>query len=176
MERLKIVDPETAEGKPREMMEGVKHKLGMVPNIMRIMANSPAGFGAYLGMSTALAGGSFSPVLREQIAILVGKLNGCDYCVAAHSFIGKNAGLSDEQVQNALNAKGSDARTDAVLNFVKVMVEKRAEVTDEEVAALKNAGVSDAEVVELIAVVCLNIFTNYFNHVANTPVDFPPKG
>jgi uncharacterized peroxidase-related enzyme len=162
-----------ANTKTRELFESVEKKLGMVPNLISTMAQSPAVAQAYLGSSQALAGGSLSAALREQISLTVSEANQCDYCVSAHNFYGTKAGLSETDLLNARHGTASNARTNAALTFARMIVDDRGHVNDEDVAEVRRAGYSDGEVVEIIANVALTMFTNYFNHVANTDVDYP---
>ena len=145
----------------------------MTPNLMKGMANSPAALKAYLDFSGALAGGELDPALREQIALTVGAANQCEYCVSAHTAIGKGAGLSNDELVNARNAISGDPKAKAALTFARVVVDAKGNVTNGDLQTLKAAGYSEGEVVEIVAHVGLNIFTNYFNHVAQTEVDFP---
>ena len=173
MPRLKAIETSEAEPKAKALLEGVQKKLGMTPNLMRTMANSPAVLEAYLAFSTALGKGSLPPKLREQIALIVGELNGCQYCLSAHSALGKMVGLSDEEIADSRRGVSPDRKTDAVLRFAGKVVTERGWVGDDDVAALRAAGTTDAEVAEIVATVAVNIFSNYFNHVADTEVDFP---
>ncbi|MHC4607895.1 MAG: carboxymuconolactone decarboxylase family protein [Planctomycetota bacterium] len=173
MPRIKAVDPEKATGKTRELLGAVKQKFGVVPNIIRGLANSPAALEAYLGFSGALQGSSISPKLREQIALAVGETNGCQYCVSAHSLLGKKVGIGNEEALESRRGKASDPKAQAALTFAGQLLEKRGWVSDEDVSALRAAGFGDPEIAEIVATVALNIFTNFFNHVAATKIDFP---
>ncbi|MFZ5831719.1 MAG: carboxymuconolactone decarboxylase family protein [Planctomycetota bacterium] len=173
MPRLQPVRSSTANAKAAHLLENVKKKLGSVPNLISTMANSPAAAQAYLDFNQALAGGELPPRLREQIALAVGQNNECDYCVAAHSFLGKRTGLTDEQVIDARRGSAADERTAAALSFAHKLVEHRGWVSNEDVDDVRHAGYSDGEIAEIVAHVALNIFTNYFNHVAGTEIDFP---
>ena len=173
MERIIPVDPATAQGKAKELLDAVKAKLGVVPNMTRAMAVSPAVLEAYLGITGALTHGVLPPKVREQLALDVGQANHCDYCVSAHSAIGKRVGLTDEAVLDSRKGHSADPKTDALLRFARTLVEKRGLVTDADVAAVREAGGEDAEIAEVVAHVGLNTFTNYFNNVANTTIDFP---
>lgn len=157
----------------QEKLDGVKAKLGSVPNIFQTFAHSPAVLDFYLQGSGALGNTSISAALRESIALTVAGLNGCDYCASAHTVIGKGAGLDDDEANQNLNAQSGDKKSQAVLDFAALLVENRGNVNDNDVKALKDAGYSEGEVLEITAVVAFNIFTNYFNHVADTDVDFP---
>ena len=161
-------------GSVQKKLDGVQQKLGALPNIFKTFGHSEAVLDFYLQGSGALKGTSISGALRESIALTVAGLNGCDYCASAHTVIGKGEGLSDDEAGENLHAKSGDAKTQAALDFAAKLVQNRANVTDADVQAVKDAGYNDGEVLEIVAVVAFNIFTNYFNHVADTDVDFPP--
>lgn len=173
MPRMKAIEIEQAPPKAKTLLMGVQKKLGMTPNLMRTMANSPAVLEAYLGFSSTMNQSSLSPKLREQIALTVGEVNRCQYCLAAHSALGKMAGLGEEEIADSRRGTSPDRKTEAVLRFARRVVTERGWVGDDDLRAVRSAGVSDAEVAEIVAVVALNIFSNYFNHVAGTEVDFP---
>jgi uncharacterized peroxidase-related enzyme len=173
MSRIQPVNQNTADAATAELLGSVKKKLGTVPNIVATMANSPAVAKAYLGFSQALSGGTLPPRLREQIALVVGETNDCDYCVAAHTTIGKGVGLTEAETCDARRACSSCKKEQTVLEFARKVVEERGVVADADVEQLRQAGYTDGEVGEIVANVALNLFTNYFNHVAGTEVDFP---
>ena len=173
MPRLHQIAPEAATGKAKELLDAVKGKLGLVPNITRAMANAPAVLEGYLGLSGALGKGSLSAKSREQIALAVGQSNQCDYCLAAHSAIGKMVGLTPDQILDSRRGTAVDPRSDAVIRFARKIVDERGRVSDTEVAEVRAAGLDDGAIAEVVANVALNIFTNYFNHVAETDIDFP---
>jgi uncharacterized peroxidase-related enzyme len=163
-----------ANAKTRELLGAVEKKMGMVPNMISTMAHSPTITQAYLGfISQTLAGGSLSAPLRQQISLAVSEANQCDYCVSAHSFFGSKAGLSESDLLDARHGTASDEKTNAALVFARKIVEDRGHVNDEDVAEVRRAGYTDGEIAEIVADVALTIFTNYFNHVAGTEVDFP---
>lgn len=174
MPRLNPIDPATATGKAKDLLDGVQKKMGGTPNIFRTFANSPAVLEAYLGFSGALGKGTLSPQVREQIALIVGQTNDCDYCLAAHTTIGKMVGLSEDQLLASRRAEAAEGETAAILRFARKLVTDRGNVSDADVQALRQAGLDDAAIAEVVANVALNLFTNYFNHVAGTEVDFPP--
>jgi len=173
MPRLQPVDPDNAGDKAKELLDRIQAKLGMTPNIMRTMANSPAVLQAYLGFSEALAKGALSSKLREQIALTVGEVNGCTYCLAAHSAIGRSVGLSDESILDSRRSDSTNKKDRVALQFARRLVDNRGVVDDSEVSGLKEAGYNDGEIAEIVANVTHNIFTNYFNHVADPEIDFP---
>ena len=173
MPRLTPVDPAQAEGKAKTLLDGVQKKLGVVPNLFRTMVASPAVLESYLGFSQALGGTGLTARQREQIALAVAGANDCDYCASAHTAIGKGLGLSDGETGRNLQGGSEDPVTAAYLAFATALVEKRGLVSDADLAAVRAAGADDAVIGEIVATVALNIFTNYFNHVAETEIDFP---
>lgn len=173
MSRLPLVDPATATGPAKNLLDAVGKKLGIVPNMTRALANSPAALKAYLDLSGALAGASLDAKTRERIALAVGEVNGCDYCVAAHSTIGGKLGLTREELLDARLGTADTPKTRAVLRFARNLVLQRGLATDGDLVDVRAAGVTDGEIAEIVAVTALNVFTNWFNHVADTPIDFP---
>jgi len=172
--RINALDPVNATGKTAELFSAVKGKLGLVPNLMRTLGHSPAALEAYLGFSGTLDKGVLPAKVREQIALAVAEANACDYCLAAHSLIGKGAGLSADTIADARRQDAADAKVDALLKLAGSVVEARGRVSDSALVAVRAAGATDAEIIETVAHVALNILTNYINHVAQTVVDFPP--
>jgi uncharacterized peroxidase-related enzyme len=174
MTRLTALNPEEVTGKTKDLFNAVQAKLGVVPNMMRTMGNSPAVLEGYLNLSGALSHGKLSARTGELIALAVSESNSCDYCVAAHTFIGGKLLKTDEQVlQAARTGNSADSKTEAILQFAKTLINKGGLVNNEDVDTLKIAGVSDAELAETVAHVALNVLTNYFNNTANTEIDFP---
>ncbi len=140
---------------------------------MRTMANSQAGLQGYLNFSNAMSKGSLSPKLRKQIALVVAQDHECEYCLAAHSAIGCTVGLSEEAIRDSRRGKSPDGKEADILEFASTLVVNRGRVTDEEIARVRKAGVTEGEIAEIIANVSLAIFTNYLNHLAQTEIDFP---
>ncbi|MGE0040307.1 MAG: carboxymuconolactone decarboxylase family protein [Vicinamibacterales bacterium] len=166
-------DPAVAEGRTKALLDGVKAKVGAVPNLFRVLAHAPAALDAYLGLGTALSAGRFDATLRERIALAVAECNQCQYCLSAHSFIGGKLGLSEVALTDARAARADDVRTDAVLKLARAIVAERGVLRTSDIEHARGAGLDDADVIETVAVVVQNIFSNYVNHVAGTPVDFP---
>lgn len=173
MPRLNAIDPTHATGKAKTLLEGVQKALGITPNLMRTFANAPAALEGYLAFNGALSGGVLKSKLREQLAITVAEANGCDYCLSAHTAIGNGVGLSPDELERARSGDSIDRRTEAALQFAEQVLEARGAVSDDELAAVRAAGYSDGEVAEIVGHVALNVFTNYFNRLAQTEVDFP---
>lgn len=176
MPRLKAIEPDQARGQTKQLLDAVNEKFGMVPNLARTLANSPAALQGYLALGEALENGVLPAKLREQIALTVSEANGCGYCVAAHSAIGKSVGLSDNELTDARQASSPDSKVDAVLYFARQVVKNRGWVYDEDLNRVRRAGYGDGEIAEIISVVAWKTFANYFNHIAATEIDFPAVG
>lgn len=174
MSRIPAVNPSTiTAGKVRELLAGVQKSLGAVPNLYRVVAQSPAALEGVLGLTGALARGRLGARLREQIALTVAQANGCDYCLSAHTALGKGLRLSDAELASARQGRASDPRDEAALRFAERVVERRGRVSDADLAEVRRAGYDDGQIVELVANAVLNVFTNYLNQVAGTEIDFP---
>jgi uncharacterized peroxidase-related enzyme len=171
--RFKAIHPESATGKAKDLLGAVNAQLGLVPNMMRAMANAPAVLEGYLHLSGALDKGKLSARTREQLALAVGQANRCDYCVAAHAAIGATVGLTADQIRDSRLGTAVDSRVDALIRFARKLVDARGRVTDRDLEAVRAAGFDDGAIAEVVAQVALNLFTNYFNHVAGTDIDFP---
>lgn len=173
MARLQPIQMEAATGETQELLKAVQAKLGITPNMTKVMANSSAVLEAYLAFSGALSSGALSPKLRELLALEIGEQNCCQYCVSAHAAIGKMAGLSDSEIAAARDARSESPKNAAALQFARAIVDKRGAATEADVQAVRAAGFTDGEIAEIIAHVALNTFTNYFNNTAEVEVDFP---
>lgn len=173
MSRVVSVASEKAPSKVKEFYEAIQKKLGRIPNIFLNMGNSPAVLEGYLNFNEAISHTSLSPKLREQIALTVGQANNCHYCLSAHTTIAKGSGLKEEEIIQARQGHAQDSKTQAILKFVKQVVDLKGHLKNTDIAALKAAGVTDTELVEIIMVISINIFTNYFNHITDPKIDFP---
>ncbi len=174
MPRLTALSPDTATGKTKTLFDAVHSKMGVVPNMMRTMGNSPALLEGYLNLSGALGNGTLGAKLGEQLALAISETHGCDYCLAAHSFIAdKMVHLDAGTIAASRSLSPIDAKTDAALLFARQLVDKRGLVSDADVAAIKAAGYTEGQVGEIVGHVALNVLTNYFNNTAGTTLDFP---
>lgn len=173
MPRLTAIDPNTAHGSAKDLLGAVQQKIGMAPNVLRTMAHSPAALKGYLDFGEALSTGRFDPETREAIALAVAGANTCIYCASAHTAVSKSLKVDAAEIRQRLTGRASDPKLDAVLVFARSVVDKRGWVSDEDIAAVHKAGHDDQTVVEIVANVVANIFTNYLNHIADTDVDFP---
>jgi uncharacterized peroxidase-related enzyme len=170
--RMEPVDPQRATGKTRRLLQLVLAKLGLVPNLFRVLANAPVALEGYANFSEALAGGTLDERIREQIGLAVAESNLCAYCLSAHAAMAAKIGLDQVEIDDAIRASAADARTDAILKLARGIVVQRGELSDADLARARAGGLSDGEIVETVANVVLNIFENYMSHVARAPVDF----
>jgi len=173
----RIATPATIEASPaaaQPLLQAVHKQLGSVPNLFRVVANSPAALEGYLGLSGALGKGSLDGRTRARIAMAVAEANGCDYCLSAHTYLGQHAAKLDPAELTAnRQAESTDARAAAALRFAVQVVRSRGHVGDAELAAVRAAGYDDAQIIEIVLHVALNTLTNYVNTVAGTEIDFP---
>lgn len=173
MPRLNPIDSARATDAVKGMLDAVKAKLGLVPNMMRTMAVSPAVLEGYLGLSGALAKGVLPASVRESIALAVAERNACDYCLSAHSVLGRLAGLRDEEIARNRRLEAADPKTGAALKLAGALLATRGAVDDDAIVAARRGGLGDGEIAEVVAHVAVNVFTNYFNKTAETAIDFP---
>ena len=148
-------------------------KLKAAPNFLKVMAHSPAAFRAYVLADAALVRGRLTRRQRKQVALAVAEINGSTYSLSAQYEAGKRLGLTDQEMQLARNATATDPKAQTMLRFTQAVVLQRGEISDEDFHALVKAGFTNEEIVEIVANIALNIFSNYFNNVAQTEVDFP---
>jgi uncharacterized peroxidase-related enzyme len=158
----------------RAQLRAVEKSLGSVPNLFRLVASSPAALGGYLGLAGALSASKLDAKMQERIALAVAEINGCNYCLSAHTYLGRNvAKLDDAEITANRNGTSIDIKASAAVRFAAEIVHARGHVTDEQLAAVRAAGFGAAEIVEIVLAVALNTFTNYVNEVAKTDIDFP---
>ena len=175
MSRLTIpATIETAPAASQPLLNAVKKQIGLAPNLFRLVANSPAALEGYVSLSGALAKGTLPAATRERIALAVAEINGCNYCLSAHTYLGQHvAKLDGAEMAANRNGGSNDAHADAAVRFAAQVARERGHVGDADVAAVKRAGYDDAQIVEIVQHVALNTWTNYINEVAQTEIDFP---
>lgn len=171
--RIQPLDPQT-EGPAGEIMSLMQKQMGAVPNLYRAMANSPAALNGFLSLRTALQSGRLDRTMQERIALLVASENDCDYCKAAHTMLGRRAGLDDAELESALAAESNDDKIRKSLIFAREVLRNRGQVSDSVLEQVRGASWSDEEIIEIVAHIVLNIFSNYIDHVAHPQIDFPP--
>lgn len=173
MSRIPLVNPADTTAERQAILSEIHAAFGATPNMFRAVANSPAALKSMWGAFGALGGGALPARLGEQVAVAIANRNACEYCLAAHTVLGRKAGASAEEMSEAQAGRSDDPKTAAALRFALAVVEQRGQVEAGEVEALRAAGFDDGEIVELLAHVALNLFTNYVNVALGVPVDFP---
>ena len=173
MSRFTPIHANVATSELKRSLKNSHLKLDEAPRFLQVMANSPASLRAYIRADAALVRGQLTPRQREQVALAVAEINGSSYSLSAHYSAGKTLGLTHHEMQLARNATAADPKAETMLRFTQSVVLQRGEISDDDFQALSKAGFTDAQIVEIVANIALNIFSNYFNSVAKTEVDFP---
>ncbi|MFL0079867.1 carboxymuconolactone decarboxylase family protein [Tenacibaculum maritimum] len=171
--RIATLNPETTTGKAKELFDGVEKKLGFIPNLIKVFGNSPATLQSYLSLGELTGAGNFSGKFREQLALAIAEENACNYCLSAHTAIGKMNRLTEEETKENRKGLASDSKTQAGLQFAQSVTKNRGKVSTEEIKAVKAAGYTDEDILEIVLNVVSNTLTNYVNHIAETVIDFP---
>ncbi len=174
MSRLTILTTEQTPAASLPLLDAVKKQLGVVPNLMKLVANSPAALEGYLSLSGALGKGRIGAKTGERIALAIAEVNRCDYCLSVHTYLATNAAkLTAEEIAANRHGTSTDSKADAAVRFAVSVAQERGHVSEDAVTAVKAAGFDDAEVIEIVLHVALNTLTNYVNSVAQTDIDFP---
>jgi len=171
--RIETLNPETTTGKSKELFDAVNKKIGFIPNLIKVFGNSPATLQTYLSHGELTASGNFSNKFREQLALAIAEENECNYCLSAHTAIGKMNGLTDEQTELNRQGLAKDSKVEIALQFAQKVTRNRGKVSTEDINQFKAAGYNDSDVLEIVLNVVSNTLTNYVNHIAQTEVDFP---
>ena len=173
MARIHIVDPQTATGEAANLLAAVQTKLGATPNFLRVLANSPAALGAFLGLHQIAEHGALDLPTRERIAVALAEQNGCQYCLSAHSAIGRKAGLTGDEIDANREGTSHDAKAAAAVAFARALVENKGDVTQAELDTVRVVGYGDPEIVEIIVHVGMNLLTNILGRASRVDIDFP---
>ncbi len=173
MSRLNIVKPDQAAGQTKALYEAITKAVGMVPNIYQGVGNSPAALEGLLQIGAALDKGQLSKAEIEAVKLAVSEAYGCTYCLAAHTLLGKKAGLSDAETINIRRGAATQPKLAALVRFVNIAIQPKGRITDDDLRAVKAAGYNDAQIAEVLLVIAQTVFTNLFNRVHQTPLDFP---
>ena len=173
MPRIQPVSDDQASPEAAEIFGAITQKIGKVPNLYRTLGHAPSVLGGLLQLGDVLDGGSLSAPVKEQIALRVANRNACDYCESAHTTIGKMVGLTEDQTVEARRGRADDAHAQAVLALTDAILEREGFVTNDQLQAARDAGLTDGQVFEVVGQVIKNYFTNFVNHIAETEVDFP---
>lgn len=173
MSRINVVTSETATQEQQELFDAIQGQLGIVPNFLKVFANSPAALRGFLGLHSIAGEGSLDGATKERIALALAEQNACEYCVSAHTAIGRKAGLSTVEMEANRDGSSQDAKAAVAVKLAKSLAENSGEVTTTELLEAKNAGYSDAEIVEIITHVGMNILTNILGKASRVEIDFP---
>lgn len=173
MNRVPLIDRNATSVERKQTLDAIHAAFGATPAMFRAVANSPAALNSMWGSFAALGGGAIGARLGEQIAVAIANRNACNYCLAAHTALGMKAGMSAEVMAAAQAGESSEPKTRAALQFALKLVEQRGQVDAADFENVRKAGFNDEEIVEILAHVALNLFTNYVNIALEVPVDFP---
>jgi len=173
MSRINVVNADNATVEQAELLDAIQSQLGMVPNFLKVFANSPAALKAFLGLHEITGNGSLDPQSRERIALAMAQKNACEYCVSAHTAIGRKVGLSSEEIEANRAGSSHDDKAAVAVKFARALAEHNGAVTTAELLEVRNAGYSDAEIVEIITHVGMNILTNILGKASRVEIDFP---
>tara|TARA_R110001592_G_scaffold363355_1_gene685038 strand:- start:3782 stop:4327 length:546 start_codon:yes stop_codon:yes gene_type:complete len=173
MSRINVIDHNNANVDQKELLDAIQSQLGIVPNFLKVFANSPAALRAFLGLHEIAGDGSLDPQTRERIALALAQQNACEYCVSAHTAIGSKAGLNGAEIEANRAGTSQDAKAAVAVKFAKALAEHSGEVTTEEILEVRNAGYSESDIVEIITHVGMNILTNILGKASRVEVDFP---
>lgn len=171
--RIPAVEADQAKDDLKKLYGEIERKMQLLPNIFKVMGNSPSTLKGYLSLSEAAGHTKLSPELKEKIALTVSQINNCHYCLSAHTTISKASGIPETDILQARKGLSNSPKEAAVLAFVRKVIENKGHVTDHDITSLKENDVSDEEIVEITLIVTQTIFTNYFNNIAGTEIDFP---
>jgi AhpD family alkylhydroperoxidase len=173
MSRLNVITPEQATGQTKELYDAIKRTVGAVPNIYQGVGNSPVALEGVLHLGAVLSKGQLSAAEIEAVKLVVSEAYGCTYCLAAHTLLGKKAGLTDEQTLSVRRGSPPQPKLAALVKFVNTAIQPKGRVSDDDLRAVKTAGYNDAQITETLLTIAQTVFTNLFNRVHQTPLDFP---
>jgi len=173
MSRIATIDKSNANDEQKALLDAIQGQLGMVPNFLKIFANSPVALRAFLGLHGVANAGSLDALTRERIALALAQHNGCEYCVSAHTAIGRKAGLSGDEMAAARAGTSGDAQAAIAVRFARSLMEKKGEVSAVELAQVRSAGYSESDIVEIITHVGMNFLTNVLGKASRVDIDFP---
>lgn len=173
MSRIAPVVSSNADAKVFATLSQVKAGLGMVPNLFATLAHAPVALDGYLSLSKTLSRGRLTSAQREIVALVVGQENECQYCLSAHTVMAKAAGMSEANTLKARAGDSADHFEHELASFAKKIVRQRGHVSDDDIQNARKAGIDDGLMMEIVAHVAANTFTNYANELAGTEIDFP---
>lgn len=173
MSRINVVTHANANTEQKALLDAIQSQLGMVPNFLKVFANSPVALRAFLGLHGVANDGSLEPQTRERIALALAQQNACEYCLSAHSAIGAKAGLNGAEIRANRDGSSQDAKAAIAVKLARSLAEHKGEISTAEILEARNAGYSDADIVEIITHVGMNILTNILGKASRVEIDFP---
>jgi uncharacterized peroxidase-related enzyme len=173
MNRINVVSHENANAEQKALLDAIQTQLGMVPNFLKVFANSPAALRAFLGLHGIAGEGSLDTQTRERIAVALAQQNSCEYCLSAHIALGRNAGLDGVEIEANRAGSSRDAKAAAAVKFARALAENSGEITNAELLEVRNAGYSESDIVEIITHVGMNVLTNILGKASRVEIDFP---
>ena len=173
MSRITVIDHSNATAEQKDLLDAIQNKLGMVPNFLKVFANSPVALRSFLGLHAVANDGSLDAATRERIALALAQQNGCQYCVSAHTAIGRKTGLTTDEMAAARAGTSQDAQAAVAVRFARSLMQKNGEISTLELAEMRSAGYSDADIVEVITHVGMNFLTNILGKASRVEIDFP---
>ncbi len=173
MSRINVVSHESANAEQKALLNAIQSQLGMVPNFLKVFANSPSALRAFLGLYGIANEGSLDAQTRERIAVALAQQNSCQYCVSAHTALGRKAGLNGAEIEANRAGTSQDAKAAAAVKFARALVEHTGEITTAEILEVRKAGYSESDIVEIITHVGVNLLTNILGKASRVEIDFP---
>lgn len=173
MSRIQVIEQSNANAEQKALLDAIQGQLGMVPNFLKVFANSPVALQAFLGLHGVANAGSLSPQTRERIALALAQQNTCEYCLSAHTAIGRKAGLTGDEIAAARAGSSEDAKAAVAVKLARSLVEHKGDITTAELIEAREAGYSDADIVEIITHVGMNLLTNILGKASRVDIDFP---
>ncbi|MDM5179221.1 peroxidase-related enzyme [Massilia sp. DJPM01] len=173
MSRIPTIEQSNANDEQKALLDAIHGQLGMVPNFLKVFANSPVALRAFLGLHGVANAGSLDALTRERIALVLAQQNGCEYCVSAHTAIGRKTGLTGDEINAARAGTSEDAQAAVAVKFARSLMDKKGEISTLELAEMRSAGYSDADIVEVITHVGMNFLTNILGKASRVEIDFP---
>jgi len=173
MSRINVITNESANTEQKELFSAITAQIGMVPNFLKVFANSPVALRAFLGLHSIASEGSLDNLTKERIALALAEQNACQYCASAHTAIGSNAGLSGAEIEANRAGTSQDAKAAVAIKFAKALAEHNGEVTSAELLEVRAAGYSESDIVEIITHVGMNVMTNILGKASRVEIDFP---
>ena len=173
MSRITVIEQHTANAEQKALLDAIQGQLGMVPNFLKVFANSPVALQAFLGLHGVANAGSLTPQTRERIALALAQQNSCEYCVSAHTAIGRKAGLTGDEIAAARAGTSEDAKASIAVKLARSLIEHKGDITTAELIEAREAGYTDADIVEIITHVGMNLLTNILGKASRVDIDFP---